>query len=404
MCMHPQYTLYNQDVCNLTIQTLAQLPLTTPPGNDVQVHDLLRVLTYAAASRLSVNHACHDLDGAPSGAKVLGELATQLSDLDALEATLNGLLGRLVPRGLGTRGRHMAIDLIELPYHGTVADRDHDEIRRGKAKQGTTHFFTYATAYVILRGRRYTLALCRVRATMTMDQVLETLFKQVDALGITCSVLLLDRGFSSVKVIRALIARQQPFIMPAIKRGKPPTQPGGPTGTYVMAQWKQSMWTSYTLSSPKDGQVRFDLAVVCHNLKGRWGRHQREAWLYATWGVTPRPLSWIRQTYRRRFGIESSYRQVHQARIKTCSRNPVLRLLFVGVAFVLRNVWVWLHADVIALPRRGGRQLKAAALRFHRMLLWLVMEVARYYGLLSEIPVYRNIYEAARVLGISFNY
>jgi hypothetical protein len=404
MCMHPQYTLYSQDVCNLTIQTLAQLPLITSPGNDVQVHDLLRVLAYAAALRLSVNHACHNLNGAPSGAKVLGELATQLSDLEALEVTLNVLLARLVPRGLGKRGRRIAIDVIELPYPGTVADHDHDEIRRSKAKQGTTHFFTYATAYVILNGRRYTLALCRVRATMTMDEVIEPLLKHVDALGIKCSLLLLDRGFSSVKVIRALIAHRQPFIMPAVKRGKTPTQPGGPTGTSVMAQYKQSTWTSYTLNSAKDGQVTFDLAVVCHNLQGRWGRHQRQAWLYATWGVTHRPLSWMRQTYRRRFGIESSYRQVHQARITTCSRNPVLRLLVVGIAFVLRNVWVWLHADVIALPRRGGRPLKAAALRVHQMLLWLVTEVAKHYGLLSEIPVYRNIYEAARVLGISFNY
>jgi hypothetical protein len=226
MCMQPPYTFYSQDVCNLTIQTLAQLPLTTAPGHAVQVHDLLRVLAYAAAWRLSVNHACHNLNGAPSGAKVLGELATQLSDLEALDATRNGLLGQLVPRGPGTRGRRIAIDLIKLPYHGTVANTDHDEIRRGKAKQGTPHFFTYATAYVILHGRRYTLALCRVRATMTMNEVLETLFKHVAALGITCSVLLLDRGFYRVKVIRALLDRQQPFIRPAIKRGKTPKQAG----------------------------------------------------------------------------------------------------------------------------------------------------------------------------------
>jgi hypothetical protein len=92
--------------------------------------------------------------------------------------------------------------------------------------------------------------------------------------------------------------------------------------------------------------VTFDLAVVCHNLKGRWGKHQREAWLYATWGLKHRPLVWIREVYRTRFGIEASYRQVHQAKIKTSSRNPILRLLFVGVALILRNVWVWLHAEV----------------------------------------------------------
>ena len=171
-----------------------------------------------------------------------------------------------------------------------------------------------------------------------------------------------------------------------------------------MAQWTGSAWTSYTLSSAKEGQVSFDLAVVCHNLKGRWGKHQREAWLYATWGLKHRPLSWIRQVYRRRFGIEASYRQVHQAKIKTSSRNPVLRLLFVGVALVLRNVWVWLHAEVIAQPRRGGRHLQAAAMRLSRMLLWLVVEVAQHYRLLRGIDVYRDLYEVAHEFGINFNY
>ncbi len=403
MCMHPQYTLDRHDVWTLAINTLAQLPLRAR-GHRVQVQDLLQVFVFAASSKLSITQACDDLDGAPSGATVLGELARQLADLAALADTLNLILPRLVPKSLGKRGRRVAIDLMELPYHGTVDDAHQDEVCRGKAKQGTTHFFTYATAYAVVRGRRYTLALCRVHAKMTMDTVIERLVHRLDALGIKVSVLLLDRGFYSVKVMRALIERQQPFIMPAITRGKSPKQAGGPTGTSVMAQWKRSDWTSYTVTSAQDGHVTFDLAVVCHNLKGRWGRHQREAWLYATWGVKHRPLRWIRQTYRSRFGIESSYRQVHQAKIKTCSRNPVLRLLFVGVAFILRNVWVWLHAEVIAQPRRGGRRLAPASLRFARLLLWLLVEVAQHYRLLREIDVNRDMYEVAQEFGVIFNY
>jgi hypothetical protein len=134
------------------------------------------------------------------------------------------------------------------------------------------------------------------------------------------------------------------------------------------------------------------------------GRHQREALLYATWGLTHRPLHWIRATYRRRFGIESSYQQSHQARIRTSSRKPALRLLFVGVALVLRNVWVWLHAEVITQPQRGARQLRPQALRFARVLLWLMMEVARHYRLLRNIPVYHDLYERAQAFGIIFNY
>jgi putative transposase len=202
---------------------------------------------------------------------------------------------------------------------------------------------------------------------------------------------LLDRGFYTVRVIRDLITAEFPFIMPAVKRGKKPTTAGGPTGTYALAAMKQGQWTTYTLKSPQEGHVDFDLAVVCHNTRGQRGRHQREALLYATWGLTHRALNWIRTTYRRRFGIESSYRQVHQARIRTSSRKPALRLLFMGVALVLRNVWVWLHAEVMAQPQRGARHLRPPSLRFARLLLWLLMEVARHYRLLRNIPVYHDL-------------
>ena len=94
----------------------------------------------------------------------------------------------------------------------------------------------------------------------------------------------------------------------------------------------------------------------------------------------------------------------HQARIRTSSRKPALRLLFMGVALVLRNVWVWWHAEVMAQPQRGARQLRPQSLRFARVLLWLLMEVARHYRLLRKIPVYHDLYERAQAFGIVFNY
>jgi putative transposase len=402
MSTYPQYILKSHDVYTFTLNTLNTLPLKMP--GTIESRDLLRVLVFAAASRLSVHQACEQLERAPSGPTVLGNLARQFSDLDALEGHLNHLLARLLPKGLGKRGRRVAIDLVALPYHGTVDKTHQGEVCRSKAKSGTTHFFTYATAYAVVRGRRYTLALCRVRAKQRLDHVRRTLLARLVTLGIRIKLLLLDRGFYSVRVIQDLITGEWPFIMPAVKRGKKPTTAGGPTGTYALAAEKQSHWTSYTLKSPKEGQVAFDLAVVCHNTRGQRGRHQREALLYSTWGLKHRPLSWIRATYRRRFGIESSYRQSHQARIRTSSRKPALRLVFMGVALVLRNIWVWLHAEVIAQPRCGARQQRPQSMRFARLLLWLLMEVARHYCLLRKIRVDYDLYERAQAFGIVFNY
>jgi hypothetical protein len=388
MATSPHFTLQSTDVYTFTIHTLDTLPLKMPGA--IESRDLLRVLGFAAASRLSVHQACAQLECAPSGPTVLGNLASQFSDLDALEGHLNDLLARLLPKGVGKRGRRVAVDVVALPSHGTVEESHQGEVCRSKAKSGTTHFFTDATASAVVRGRRYTLALCRVRATQRMDHVLRTLLARLVTLGIRLKFLLLDRGFYSVRVIPDLMACELPFIMPAVKRGKKPTTAGGPTGTYALAAEQHSHWTLYTLKSSKDGQVTFDLAVVCHNTRGQRGRHQREALLYATWGVTHRLLRWIRATYRSRFGIESSYRQSHQARMRTSSRKPALRLWFMGVALVLRNVWVWLHAEVMARPKRGSRQRRLQSMCFARLLMWLLMAVARHYRLLRKIRVYHD--------------
>lgn len=83
----------------------------------------------------------------------------------------------------------------------------------------------------------------------------------------------------------------------------------------------------------------------------------------------------IRQRYRKRFGIETSFRQLRQARIYTCTRQPRLRLLFVAVALVLRNLWVWIHHQLLGEGDRDNRTLHLERLRFKRMLDWIAHEI-----------------------------
>jgi hypothetical protein len=60
---------------------------------------------------------------------------------------------------------------------------------------------------------------------------------------------------------------------------------------------------------------RVRIAVYCGNYRGQRKKHGRYAWVYAYWGFQPVSLRWLADTYRKRFGIESSYRQMHQERI-----------------------------------------------------------------------------------------
>ena len=132
MSTYPQDTLKSQDVYTFTINTLDTLPLTMPGA--MQSRDLLRVLVFSAAAKLSVHQACQQLERAPSAPTVLGTLAQQLSRLDTLAGHVKDLLARLIPKGLGKHGRCVAIDVTALPYHGTVDKAHQDEVCRSKAK------------------------------------------------------------------------------------------------------------------------------------------------------------------------------------------------------------------------------------------------------------------------------
>jgi IS4 transposase len=103
-------------------------------------------------------------------------------------------------------------------------------------------------------------------------------------------------------------------------------------------------------------------------------RRQRQKLLFAVWRVYARPTA-IREHYRLRFGIETSFRQMRQARIYTCTRSPRLRLFFLALALILRNLWVWLHQTRLAEGSGDDPTLHLERLRFRRMLDWIVHEV-----------------------------
>ena len=160
--------------------------------------------------------------------------------------------------------------------------------------------------------------------------------------------------------------------MPLPLRGRKPEHPKGVSGSRVFGCWKRSGWSRYTLTNAQKERATVRVCVKCRNRRGERGQHGREALVYAYGGgLRPSSYQWVQQTYRSRFAIETTYRQLQQARIRTCTPDPLLRLLYVGLALLLRNVWVWLHWEVLAHRRRGGRLLDLAQLTFRGMLLWL---------------------------------
>ena len=355
-------------------------------GPKCTVKVLLQVLFYAAGHLCSVFAACNQLRDVPSDQAVRDALAALCPDPVPLEQRVNRLFAAQIPKSLRKRVQRVAIDLTLVPYHGQPHQQP-TEIYRGQAKGGTTHFHAYATAYIVRRGQRFTVALIRVEHGTPMVEVLKRLLHLARQAGIRPRLLLLDRGFYSVAVIRYLYQARYPFVMPVVRRGRSTDDPRGPSGTQVFAEIKRSGWHTYTLTNADKQTATVRICVHCRNWQGRRGRHGRQPLVYACWGIGIRSTHWIYQTYRLRFGIETSYRQLNEARIKTTTRAPALRLLFVAIALILRNAWVWVHHQLLATPCRGGRKLNLGLLPFKTLLLWLAYLAVQTFGIVDTVAL-----------------
>ena len=239
----------------------------------------------------------------------------------------------------------------------------------GKPKQGTSKFHAYATACVVVHGYRYTLAVTWVRRHESTVVAMRRLSARIGELKLKIRCLLLDRAFFNVPVIEFLKGENLPFLMPTMFRGRKPRKGCPATGLHKIKRLAAG-WHSHTLKNKKRA-VTIKVCVAYRTHKNRKdGKRVQQKLLFGAWRVGGSPTE-IRKRYRKRFGIESSYRQMRQARIYTCTRDPHLRLTFVVVALLLRNLWVWIHQTLLSEGKGKQMKLHLERLRFKRMLDWI---------------------------------
>jgi len=120
-------------------------------------------------------------------------------------------------------------------------------------------------------------------------------------------------------------------------------------------------------------------------LKGKYGKHGRRRYAYAVYGVTAQPKQ-VYEMYRLRFGVETSYRMMNQVCARTTSRKPGLRLLLVGIAFTILNLWAYIRWAWLGRPRRGGRLVDGKLFHLKRMARMLSRAVEAIYGCVLSVP------------------
>jgi hypothetical protein len=367
------HTISSREVHQWTLNSLLQAKLLKDHGWLCTAVVIWNIVLRAAARSVSVSAACRDLADAPSDQAAMSALEDGLpKTLPVLERRLNEALTGELPRHMRRRCWKLAIDWHLSPYYGQP-QQSRNELYYGKPRQGTKKFHAYASACIVSQGHRYTLALTWVRRHESTVVVLRRLLTRIREIGLKIERVLMDRAFFNVPVVEFLQQESVPFLMPVMFRGRKPKKRRAATGLRWIKQ-QAAGWYSHAMKNRKrEVTVRVCVGYRTHRNR-KDGKQVKQKLLFAAWRVSGSPTE-IREAYRRRFGIETSYRQMRQARIYTCTRNPRLRLLFVAVALILRNQWVWIHHTRLSEGRIDNPTLHLERLRFKRMLEWIAREI-----------------------------
>jgi hypothetical protein len=237
----------------------------------------------------------------------------------------------------------LAIDLHDEMYYG---DPQAQGIAGTKPKKGSYYAYRFATASVLLDGQRFTLAVEPIIKLSVVEHV-RLLINQVLDLGVRVRLILFDRGYFSTALINYLNTLPFGYIiqLPASIKG--------------LGAGEDRLYTTRRHGTRKCDQATFRLVTL--RTKDFHGKFK--LFIFAT--NTALKSRRIRRLFRKRWGIETSYRMVRKFLAKTTSKRYNVRLLYFYLAVVLYNLWVKLNF-------KQDEPLSADILRLHLPVFFVV--------------------------------
>jgi len=369
-----------EDVRELTERLLREQLSLQVEGYKITTSMVLNVLLKAAVEKRSIEAVCDDLTDVVDS-NTLREAVNRVltvEDLHQHEAEFNAALAECIPSAMPRGGLEMAIDFHDEPFYGK-SEALQAYTCRGEAHEGTTYFWRIASLYVIWRGVRITLALTYVLPKESGLDILQRLLKRGAALGFRAKVLYLDKGFCSGEIIGYLQKTHQPTVIACPVRGKK-----GRGGTRALCHGRKHYRTRYTFT---DGTTA-DLAIVPTLKRNKKTGKRQRMWLVYVLIHLDWTAKKTQQRYRRRFGIESSYRQLGQVRAHTNSRNVALRFFYLALGLLLINVWTYLRCVCTRVIGQGPFRLDLNRFRLARFIAFLRRAIEHAFGTPMSIPIY----------------
>ncbi len=270
---------------------------------------------------------------APCGGAFLYRLKKlDRADWDSRLREVNDAVLSIASRlGLLDRPVACAIDYTKVPYYGEF----NRYVVRSKHERGTDRFYEHATISVVQDGVRLCVYSRPVTLLDVKVDVVRELVEEAERRGVKTRLVLLDRAFFTVECIDLLKGLGLKFVMPCVcnERVQREVDSFGREGRlpFSIRDSHQVEEASFTM-------------VVC------WSEKKGKLIPFATnvEGDSKRLVGTIPREYRRRWGIETSFRKVKEVYGMTLSPSPAIRLAYFMVAMVLYNLWQLVNMQLAA--------------------------------------------------------
>lgn len=360
------------------------LPLEAD-GYACTTEQLVDVLLAVSAQKETIEQVCADLQIKVGAETVRGYFNQQLKveNLFELQESVNLALQTSLSSDLKGQKLEVAIDFHDQPFYGKSEQAEGLWVG-AEAKNGTTKVYRVATLYVIKNGHRLTLAIKFVLPPDSAKEIVEYLLKQFNRLEIKAKCLYLDRGFGAIEIARYLKEIKQTAIVACPIRGKT-------GGLKALCAGRKSYRTKHIFKSAKHGLEETEMVMFkAFTTTTKKGRKVRKAkWLAYILVNCDEQLSAkkVKEKYRKRFGIEASYRCAKKVRGWTTSANAAYRFILMGMSFLLTNIWHELQEKWTRLAQVGRRSWNWKKFRLKRFVNFLRKAIENLYGMISKIEM-----------------
>jgi Transposase DDE domain len=238
---------------------------------------------------------------------------TQVNDAVLSIASKLGLLDRPVT---------CAIDYTKVPYYGAF----NRYVVRGKHQDGTNQFYEYATISIVQDGLRLCIYSRPVTLLDVKVDVVRELVEQAGKRGVKIELLLVDRAFFATACLNLLRGMAIDFITPCVCSAR--------IQGAVDSLGKEGVLPFSIHENDPKGEAQFTM-VVC------WSKKSEKLIPFATnvKGNARELVRTIPKEYRRRWGIETSFRKVKEVHGRTLSPSPAIRLAYFVTSMILYNLW-----------------------------------------------------------------